>query len=77
MFSLSDVGISKSYLGVTCAFQFTMWFGWVFMLKWFNDSRNVGMVAVAADVSQIQWASTLVNEKKGGDLIVIAVCSNS
>ena len=47
------------------------------MLKQFNDSRNVGMITVAADVSQIQWASTLVNEKKGVDLIVIAVCSNS
>ena len=46
------------------------------MSKRFNDSRNVGRVAVAADVSQIQWASTLVNEKKGVDLIMIAVCSN-
>ena len=76
MFSLCDIGISKSYLDVTSAFQFIMWFGWVFMLKWFNDSRNVGMVAVASDVSQIQWASTLVNEKKGVGLIMIAVCSN-
>ena len=76
MFSLCDIGISKSYLDVTGAFQSTMWSGWVFMLKRFNDSRNVGMVAVAADVSQIQWASTLVNEKKGVDLIMIAVFSN-
>ena len=46
------------------------------MSKRFNDNQNVGMVAVAADVSQIQWASTLVNEKKGVDLIMIAVFSN-
>ena len=46
------------------------------MAKRFNDNQNVGRVAVAVDVSQLQWASTLVNEKKGVDLIMIAVFSN-
>ena len=46
------------------------------MTKRFNDSQNVGKVAIAVDVSQLQWTSKLVNKKKGVDLIMIAVFSN-
>ena len=46
------------------------------MTKRFNDSQNVGKVAIAVDVSQLQWTSKLVNEKKGVDLRMIAVFSN-
>ena len=44
------------------------------MTKQFNDSQNVGKVAIAVDVSQLQWK--LVNEKKDVDLRMIAVISN-
>ena len=46
------------------------------MSERFNDSQNVGRVAVAVDVSQLQWASTLVNKRKGVNVIMIAVFSN-
>ena len=46
------------------------------MAKRFNDNQNVGRVAVAVEVSQLQWTSKLVNEKKGVDLRMIAVISN-
>ena len=46
------------------------------MAKRFNDSQNVGKVAIAVDVSQLQWTSKLVNEKEGVDLRMIAVFSN-